>query len=88
MLLAENIINAEGKNAANNIVKAEWDETIIVDNNEYYVVYAVERTEAGEEISRTMYLVDSYDSARNVIKEAKYENGQYIIPEETTENGA
>lgn len=86
MLLAENIINAEGKNAANNIVKAEWDETIIVDNNEYYVVYAIERTEAGEEISRTMYLIDSYDSAKNVIKDVKYENGQYIIPEETPEN--
>ncbi len=88
MLIAENIINAEGKNAANNIVKAEWDETVIVDNNEYYVVYAVERTEAGEEISRTMYLVDSYDSAKNVIKDVKYENGQYIIPEETPENRA
>jgi len=86
LLLAENIVNAEGKNAANNIVKAEWDETIIVDNNEYYVVYAVEKTEAGEEISRTMYLVDSYDSTKKVIRDAKYENGQYVIPEQTPEN--
>ena len=83
MLLTENIVNAEGKNAANNIVKAEWDETIIVDNNEYYIVYAVEKTEAGEEVSRTMYLVDSYNKDRKVIKDVKYENGQYVIPEDT-----
>lgn len=81
-LLAENIVNAEGKNEAGHIVKAQWEETILIENDEYYVVYAVEKDDAGTEIARTMYLVDSYDVQKDVIKDAKYENGEYILPEE------
>ena len=88
MLLSENIVNAEGKNASNNTVKAEWEETIIVDNDEYYVVYAVEKNDAGQEISRTMYLIDSYDKERDIIRDAKYENGQYVIPDPESETTA
>lgn len=83
LLHTENIINEEGKNEAGHIVKAEWDETVIVDNIEYYVVYAVEKDDAGTELAKTMYLVDSYDKGRAVIKDATYENGQYVIPKET-----
>lgn len=83
LLHTENIINEEGKNEAGHIVKAEWDETVIVDNIEYYVVYAVEKDDAGTELAKTMYLVDSYDKGRSVIKDATYENGQYVIPKDT-----
>ena len=83
LLHTENIINEEGKNEAGHIVKAEWDETVIVDNIEYYVVYAVEKDVAGTELAKTMYLVDSYDKGRSVIKDATYENGQYVIPKDT-----
>ncbi len=84
-LVKENLVNAEGRNSANHLVSAEWEETILIDNDEYYVIYAVERDDNQTEISRTMYLVDSYDENKEVIKDAKYENGQYILPEEEEE---
>lgn len=87
-LVKENLVNAEGRNAANHLVSAEWEETILIDNDEYYVIYAVERDDNQTEISRTMYLVDSYDENKEVIKDAKYENGQYILPEEEEETTA
>lgn len=87
-LVKENLVNAEGRNSANHLVSAEWEETILIDNDEYYVIYAVERDDNQTEISRTMYLVDSYDENKEVIKDAKYENGQYILPEEEEETTA
>lgn len=63
-------------------IKAEWDETILIKNQEYYIIYAIETDENDVEIARTMYLVDSYDKEKDVIKDAKYENGEYILPDE------
>lgn len=84
-LLADNIISAEGKNAAGNSVKAVWEETIIQDNDEYYIIFAVEKDAEDKELSKTIYAVNTYD--KKVLKDVKFENNQYVLPEEETVEG-
>ncbi|MDY5577968.1 MAG: chitobiase/beta-hexosaminidase C-terminal domain-containing protein [Lachnospiraceae bacterium] len=77
------IIDAEGHNEAGHIIDVQWDETVIIDNDEYFMIFAIEKDDKDAEIAKTVYAVNTYD--KTVVKEVKQENGVYVIPEEETE---
>lgn len=53
-----------------------YDNTVVIDNDEYYIIYAAVSDSEGNEKSMTIYAVNTYDKS---IKKAIDENGQYVI---------
>lgn len=70
------------------VIEAKWQESVIIDNQEYYIIQASELAKKEEKtttLSTMTYAVNSYD--KKVIKEIQMEDGKYVLPEEeeTTE---
>ena len=57
-------------------VSVSYDNTVVIDNDEYYIIYAAVSDSEGNEKSMTIYAVNTYDKS---IKKAIDENGQYVI---------